>query len=380
LVEQKTGMPVTPEILMTYIQNPGKLNNQSTQNLDYLLKKYPFFQTARLLHVKNLQNIHGTVDKQSLNLTAAYVTDRKVLYYLLHRLPENESSTVVAGTDENKPVTPEKDFKETLQENIAATLNEQIQYFQFQPEETIELIPGLTIDVRKEYGDGIELDDKSYSIGLRRIACQDEILELTNESEAIKFIDPELAQPDISMPLETPQVKEEIHENINYVTSPFEMIDEKEIEEDVREGKGSSSFTMGEGAAKSITEWLDSVEKYIIASEKETDPETSQSEEISVKSDTSHKKERDSALIDQFIKNNPKIVASNLPEENIDISAESVKEHESFFTDTLAQIYVKQGNYAKAILAYEKLSLKYPEKSAYFAGQISEIKKLISKS
>jgi hypothetical protein len=77
------------------------------------------------------------------------------------------------------------------------------------------------------------------------------------------------------MPLETPQVKEEIHENINYVTSPFEMIDEKEIEEDVREGKGSSSFTMGEGAAKSITEWLDSVEKYIIASEKETDPETS---------------------------------------------------------------------------------------------------------
>jgi hypothetical protein len=63
-----------------------------------------------------------------------------------------------------------------LQENIAATLNEQIQYFQFQPEETIELIPGLTIDVRKEYGDGIELDDKSYSIGLRRIACQDEYL------------------------------------------------------------------------------------------------------------------------------------------------------------------------------------------------------------
>lgn len=37
-------------------------------------------------------------------------------------------------------------------------------------------------------------------------------------------------------------------------------------------------------------------------------------------------------------------------------------------TETLARIYAKQGSTAKAIEAYNKLALKYPEKSAYFAG------------
>jgi tetratricopeptide (TPR) repeat protein len=84
-------------------------------------------------------------------------------------------------------------------------------------------------------------------------------------------------------------------------------------------------------------------------------------------------------LIDKFIESNPRL---SPPRDNIphaDISADSVKEHDGIFTDTLARIYIKQGYYSKAIFAYEKLILKYPEKSDYFAGQIKEIKKLTNK-
>lgn len=42
-------------------------------------------------------------------------------------------------------------------------------------------------------------------------------------------------------------------------------------------------------------------------------------------------------------------------------------------TETLARIYAKQGNVGKAVDAYRKLALKYPEKSAYFAALSREL-------
>lgn len=51
----------------------------------------------------------------------------------------------------------------------------------------------------------------------------------------------------------------------------------------------------------------------------------------------------------------------------------SLAENEDFVTETLASIYAKQGNNKKAISAYEKLSLKFPEKSNYFARLIQEL-------
>jgi hypothetical protein len=83
---------------------------------------------------------------------------------------------------------------------------------------------------------------------------------------------------------------------------------------------------------------------------------------------------RGNRLILDFLREDPgPIRANKYTARNRDVSQASVREHDGFITDTLAKIYVKQGLYAKAIYAYEKLSLKYPEKSAYFAAQIEKI-------
>jgi len=82
-------------------------------------------------------------------------------------------------------------------------------------------------------------------------------------------------------------------------------------------------------------------------------------------------------LITSFIKGEPgPIRADQETSLKGDVSLASIREHDGFITDTLAKIYVKQGLLAKAIYAYEKLSLKYPEKSAYFAAQIEKIRNI----
>lgn len=57
-----------------------------------------------------------------------------------------------------------------------------------------------------------------------------------------------------------------------------------------------------------------------------------------------------------------------------EMAKKSVTENEELITETLAHIYFLQGNYQKALNAYKKLSLKYPEKKSYFATQIKLIK------
>jgi hypothetical protein len=60
-----------------------------------------------------------------------------------------------------------------------------------------------------------------------------------------------------------------------------------------------------------------------------------------------------------------------------EMAKKSVQEDEELITETLAHIHYLQGNYSKALNAYKKLSLKYPEKKSYFATQIKLIKEKI---
>jgi len=79
-------------------------------------------------------------------------------------------------------------------------------------------------------------------------------------------------------------------------------------------------------------------------------------------------------IIERFIREEPQIKPPPADKINLENKArKSAEDQLTLVTETLANIYVEQGLYPKAIAIYKKLSLKYPEKSTYFAARITEL-------
>ena len=87
-------------------------------------------------------------------------------------------------------------------------------------------------------------------------------------------------------------------------------------------------------------------------------------------------------LIDDFLsRKEERIAPVYQSSETIPVlEAESIEEvisDDTYFTETLAKIYIRQKKYEKALEIIKRINLKYPKKSTYFADQIRFLEKLI---
>ncbi len=83
---------------------------------------------------------------------------------------------------------------------------------------------------------------------------------------------------------------------------------------------------------------------------------------------------RQKAIIDRFLGqlHHMKRNIDNVPEG--ELAKESIEDHPDLISETLANVLAKQGKTDRAINIYEKLSLKFPEKSSTFAKKIESLK------
>jgi len=318
------------EEFLKYLESPGQLDNRSILEMHELLNEFPYFQTAHLMLLKNLHVLGNIKFDSQLKKSAAYIGNRSVLYYLLHR----PGITTGEKSGESEP-------DKKTEEPVTEKLNEKPEQVDKQEKEALaDVILKRIEEIKKRQG-GVKEDAQDNKPGEGELPIADKILNEFAEKKK-------------------PEKGEESQTKDSKINQILEIGNENEIIENI----------FGE------KEQLDTDELKIRAD----DDELLELEEENIQ-DTADEQVRNDELINKFIKNSPSILhqkMDSLDDEQTDISEFSGRENEGFITETLAKIYINQGYYSKAIFAFEKLSLKFPEKSSYFATQIEKIKKLIN--
>ena len=335
---------------LKYLEHPGQLDKRSILEMHELLNEFPYFQTAHLMLLKNLHVLGNIKFDSQLKKSAAYIGNRSILYYLL----QTPGITALEKPGESKP---DKKTEEPVTEKLKDKIPEKKE-------------PEVSISKKAPEKKKPEQADKQ-----EKEALADVILKRIEEIKKGKEIAPEKKASAGEKPIadkilnefaekKKPEKKAESQIKDSKANQILEIGNEDEIFEDISGEKEQ----LDADELKRMTGYDELLEL-----EEENIQENLQ--------DTPDEKVKNDELISKFIMNSPHILPhkTDAPdEEQKDISESSGRENEGFITETLAKIYINQGYYSKAVFAYEKLSLKFPEKSSYFATQIEKIKKLIN--
>ncbi len=277
------------------LAHPESISQKNLFGLSEIVEKYPFFQTARALHLKSLKKSNSLLYNDALKLTAAYTADRNILF-------EYITSNFF------------------IQNEISDTIQKQ--------EDSYLKLEVTTEDISEQVSKEIDQQLK------------------TELKKADAILNPDL-----------------FHRREKSV----EKLTKNKITKSDLEKNNPLDFTKED--SHSFSEWLKlTTAKPIVREETKN---------------LSNSKKPNSDLINKFIQENPKLKPSKSTvkydnEENL--ANQITYTSEALMTETLAKVYLQQNNYQKALQAYKILSLKYPEKSGFFADQIRAINKYINKN
>ncbi len=447
--------------LIGWMKEPSSLGKEASAQLDTLTQTFPFFQTAHLLYIKSLHNENSFLYNNQLKVSAAYATNRKVLYELITKkeigkkeigkvveeeiveetIPDVEKITKKI-TDDGLPITVEnlEEEKEIVQPEFPkkrftkdedeweSGMIRQLQllhHWQMTPQ---EILAKRIAEINKEQEKQKQeiVDEVKAAVTKEETVAEEKTIEETTPTAADEIntllyvlVEPGEAE-DISnaeeIVAEESAVEQEEDWEVNVVDEDAETVAEKKSEplnipqdalsQEILRGAISSSIelevddsmpSLADLGHKSIpdrkpvmvekeapkvekeapkkeekpaeeltfTSWLKNVGIPSVPEEK-IDKQPVKTEKQPLKSD----------LVDKFITDAPRIQVNKASFFSpVNMAKKSVQDSDEFITETLAKIYVKQGNISKAIRAYQKLSLKFPEKSSYFAALIEELKR-----
>ena len=111
---------------LTYLlQNPASITFEQTAALNEVLRQYPYFQAARAVRLKGLKNVNSLHYNKELKVTAAYTTDRSVLFDFItsEEFNQNEIADKIKRQEHYQKNIPVFDVKEIGEKEDNLTLD-----------------------------------------------------------------------------------------------------------------------------------------------------------------------------------------------------------------------------------------------------------------
>lgn len=333
------------------VKQPSKIEQIHLSDLEVLINEYPFFETVHLLYTKGLHKFQSINYSKQLRKTAIVANSRAILYELIHQqeiisTPNAVEEVPIVKVDVKVEEVVEHEVTPKLQSGPVSVTNNDIKVIYVNTVSNTVTNSNSENTIQKE-SVLKEAENKELDI----------VKSIENETEVpVQEFDVDKLNKDIEQEISKAIIQSYVQTDI--IKTP-ELAKEEKVE--------PSSFT----------DWLKTIKKEAHTFQTETKKEDLEKEQKTVKIDKKTTVfDQKKQLIDKIIESDPgriKLGTNKFFTPALD-AKQSLLENEHLVTETLAKIYALQGNISKAIRAYEILSLKFPQKSVYFASLIEKLK------
>ena len=358
------------------IGQPNEINAASASELIALCDKYPWFSAPHTLLAHYFARTNDFRKEEWLTRAASRIHSREWLYYFLQPVSNDLPVGIPVGA-----------ALEAMAPEPAAVI---------EPSEPIILAAEPVIAAAEHIIATPEPNTESENSMAELSAMQIPELELQTQTEEIQNTIPVKTSiapidfPAATVPLFQPAEEYDIAKAMGttFNFEPVDFNDNNQSSEPLDQPKQTRPYNIEEFLSLGLInnneaniEAPEPINPVIVKASEELDffdwLETRNTPAAAIPETNKPAKNLDKfGLINQFIEKQPSI---SRPKQEFYSPERAMKRSEEFstsiVTETLANIFRTQGHFEKAIISYQKLQLKFPEKSTYFASLIEQIKK-----